>query len=105
LIAKSAHNFSQKLVAEITSAIVSSAQAGLGMAWLPLSSIEDELKHDLLTFIDSPNFPIQELTVSMLRLRTRKMEKLASVCNALSVELENTIQGAYQVLERLKGKA
>ncbi len=75
------------------------------MAWLPLSSIEDELKHDLLTVIDSPNFPIQELTVSMLRLRTRKMEKLASVCNALSVELENTIQGAYQVLERLKGKA
>jgi hypothetical protein len=40
------------------------------------------------------------LTVSMLRLRTKKMEKLASVCNALAVELENTIQDAYKVLER-----
>jgi DNA-binding transcriptional LysR family regulator len=104
LIAKSAHNFSQKLCAEMTSAIVSSAQAGLGMAWLPLSSIEDELKHDLLKVIDSPYFPKHELTVSMLRLRTRKMEKLASVCNALSAELENTIQGAYKVLERSKVK-
>jgi DNA-binding transcriptional LysR family regulator len=104
LIAKSAHNFSQKLCAEMTSAIVSSAQAGLGMAWLPLSSIEDELKHDLLKVIDSPYFPKHELTVSMLRLRTRKMEKLASVCNALSAELENTIQGACKVLERSKVK-
>ncbi|MFT5664028.1 MAG: DNA-binding transcriptional LysR family regulator [Gammaproteobacteria bacterium] len=104
LIAKSAHNFSQKLCAEMTSAIVSSAQSGLGMAWLPLSSIEGELKHGLLKVIDSPYFPIHELTVSMLQLRTRKMEKLASVCNALSVELENTIQGAYKVLERSKVK-
>jgi DNA-binding transcriptional LysR family regulator len=83
---------------------VSSAQAGLGMAWLPLSSIEDELKHDLLKVIDSPYFPKHELTVSMLRLRTRKMEKLAPVCNALSAELENIIQGAYKVLERSKVK-
>jgi DNA-binding transcriptional LysR family regulator len=104
LIAKSAHNFSQKLGAEMTSAIVSSAQAGLGMAWLPLSSIEDELKYGLLKFIDSPYFPIHELTVSMLRLRTRKMEKLASVCNALSLELENTIQGGYQILGRSQSK-
>jgi DNA-binding transcriptional LysR family regulator len=104
LIAKSAHNFSQKLCAEMTSAIVSSAQSGLGMAWLPLSSIEGELKHGLLKVIDSPYFPIHELTVSMLQLRTRKMEKLASVCNALSAELENTIQGAYKVLERSKVK-
>jgi hypothetical protein len=74
------------------------------MAWLPLSSIEDELKHGLLKFIDSPCFPIHELTVSMLRLRTKKMEKLASVCNALAVELENTIQDAYKVLERSRAR-
>ena len=104
LIAKSAHHFSQKLCAEMTSAIVSSAQAGLGMAWLPLSSIEGELKHGLLKVIDSPYFPIHELTVSMLRLRTRKMEKLTSVCNTLSIELKNTIQGAYAVLEKAKVK-
>ena len=88
----------------MTSAIVSSAQAGLGMAWLPLSSIEGELKHGLLKVIDSSFFPIHELAVSMLRLRTRKMEKLTSVCNALSVELENTIQGAYNTLECSKVK-
>jgi DNA-binding transcriptional LysR family regulator len=104
LIAKSSHNFTQKLRAEMTSAIVSSTQVGLGMAWLPLSSIEDELKHGLLKFIDSPCFPIHELTVSMLRLRTKKMEKLASVCNALAVELESTIQDAYKVLERSRAK-
>ena len=102
LIAKSAYHFSQKLCAEMTSAIVSSAQAGLGMAWLPLSSIEGELRYGLLKVINSPFFPVLELTVSMLRLRTRKMEKLDSVCNALSIKLENTIQAAYPVLAQSK---
>lgn len=99
LLTKSDHVFSHRLVAEMSSAIVSSTLAGIGIAWLPLSTIEKEITHGDLKLIDNPNFPKCKLTVSMLRLRTKKMEKLSPVCDALAQELKNTIQKSCALLK------
>lgn len=88
----SPHHFSKRLIAGLTGTLISSVSAGMGMAWLPISSIRDELENRKLIIVEGLGFPEMDLTISMLQLRTKDMQKLAPLCIALSQSVNDVIK-------------
>ena len=92
VLARSPHAFSQKLVAGMSSVGLLSARVGLGVAWLPASIIKDDLSSKKLQIIDVAGFPVADLTICMLQLRTKSMQRLSPLWSTLVEAISNTVR-------------
>lgn len=90
VVARTPHQFLDTLVTGLTTAALAAACAGVGLAWLPLSLIKGAVDSRELIVLDSPLFPIVELNVSMLQLRTRNMLKMRPWLKSLADAIANT---------------
>ena len=88
VVARSSYQFSQKFLAGMSSVLLNAAIVGLGVAWIPVSVIRDEVKNKSLIIINEEGFPKIDLIVSMLQLRRKKSNKM----NAFWPELSNAIK-------------
>lgn len=75
--------FSHRLTSGMTSVVLSAVLNSIGMGWLPLSIVSDNFKRNRLVLIEHPAFPLVDLQVTMLRLRTPDMRSLDSLYDAL----------------------
>ncbi len=91
VLARSPHIFSQKLVAGMTSVVLSAVSAGIGVAWLPASVIKDGLRNKELQLIEDPGFSKVNLTIAMLQLRRKDTESLSKLWEALVKALAETV--------------
>ena len=93
ILVHSTHVYSKKLVAGMTSVGLASAKAGLGVAWLPMSVISNEINNGKLVIIEELGFLGIDLEISMLQLRTKKMQRLSPLWAALSEAISDTVNG------------
>ncbi len=91
VLSRSPHNFAQKLVAGMTSVVLSAVSAGIGIAWLPASMIKEELRNKELDLIEDPGFPKIDLTITMMQLRRKDTESLNDMWQALVKALAETV--------------
>ena len=91
VLARSSHIFSQKLVAGMTSVVLSAVSAGIGVAWLPASVIKQELRNKELHIIEESGFSKVDLTIAMLQLRRKDTESLSELWEALVEALAETV--------------
>ena len=91
VLARSPHVYSQKLVAGMTSVVLSAVSAGIGVAWLPASVIKNEIRNKELHFIEDPGFSNVDLTIAMLQLRRKDTESLTDLWEALVEALANIV--------------
>ncbi len=92
VLSRSPHTFAQKLVAGMTSVVLSAVRAGIGVAWLPASVIKDELCNKELYIIEDPGFSKVSLTIAMLQLRRKDTESLSDLWEALVEALAETVE-------------
>lgn len=91
VLSRSSHIFSQKLVAGMTSVVLSAVSAGIGVAWLPASVIKQELRNKELHIIEESGFSKVDLTIAMLQLRRKDTESLSELWEALVEALAETV--------------
>lgn len=91
IVPRSAVYFYPRLTAGMTNVLLTAAIKGLGVAWLPRSTAADAIRSGLLSWIDAPAFPVLELTVSLLRLRTPEMHQSDDLHAALGREIAKAI--------------
>ena len=91
VLAHSPYTFSQKLVAGMTSVVLSAVSTGIGVAWLPASVIKDELRNRELHLIEDPGFSKATLTIAMLQLRRKDTESMSEMWEALVEALAETV--------------
>ncbi len=64
---------------------------GLGVAWLPMSVIRNEIEDGQLVIIEDLGFLGVDLEISMLQLRTKNMQRLSPLWAALVEALSDTV--------------
>ena len=94
ILPRSSRSFSLQLTAGMTNVLLSAALNGMGMAWLPASTVGEALNSGSLHRVVSPAFPEVDLKVSMLSLRTPEIREL----DTLVVSLGDAITHAVKVL-------
>lgn len=78
------HDFTEIMVTGFTSAVLASAEAGIGMAWLPLSLVSDAIREKRLALLDDALFPRADMLISMLQLKTRNTPSFQVIWTALA---------------------
>lgn len=104
ILVHSTHIYSKKLVAGMASVGLASAKAGLGVAWLPASVIKNEIQNRQLVVIEELGFLGVDLEISMLQLRTKDMQQLSPLLNALVEAISVTVNEESLVQEKLETK-
>lgn len=85
------HVFSKKLIAGMSNVCLASAEAGLGVAWLPRSVIKNKIRDKHLENIESLGFLGLDLEISMLQLQTKNMQRLNPIWTKLKIALSEVI--------------
>ena len=91
ILVHSKHIYSKKLVAGMASVGLASTKAGLGVAWLPMSVIKNEIGNGQLVIIEDLGFLGIDLEISMLQLRTKNMQHLSPLWTALGEAISDTV--------------
>jgi DNA-binding transcriptional LysR family regulator len=94
ILSRSPRSFAPRLTTGMTSVLLSAAINGIGMAWLPASTVGEAIHAGRLQRLSSPDFPEMDLQVTMLRLRTPGTPEL----DALVLSLGNAITHAIKQL-------
>ncbi len=92
ILPRSSRTFSPKLTAGMSNVLLSSAINGLGMAWLPASTVGAAIQAGSLHKIDSPDFPETDLHVSMLSLRTPEIRELDPLVTSLGSAVTHAVK-------------
>ena len=91
ILVHSKHIYSKKLIAGMTTVGLASAKAGLGVAWLPMSVIQNQIRNKQLVNIEALGFLGVDLEISMLQLRTKNTQKLSPLWAELIIALSEVI--------------
>ena len=91
ILVHSNHIYSKKLVAGMASVGLASTKAGLGVAWLPMSVIKNEIEDGQLVIIEDLGFLGIDLEISMLQLRTKRMQRMSPLWTALVEAISDTV--------------
>lgn len=91
ILAHSPHIFSKKLIAGMTSVCLAAAKTGIGIAWLPASVVKNELRKKELVIIEDLGFLGVDLEISMLQLRTKKMQKNRELWTTLAEAMSEVV--------------
>lgn len=94
----SAHAFRPALTAGSTDVVRSAALAGMGMAWLPLSSAAIEVRAGSLRLLDVATLPRLPLDVSLLRLKVRGADELSGSLQHLTAGIARGLDAARTLL-------
>lgn len=78
---------SLKIVSGLTQTITKCIEHGLGVGWLPRSSIEDQLANGTLVELSDLGFPTALIDLTMMRLKTRSFSQHEKVVEAISAEI------------------
>ena len=91
VLAHTPHQFSHIMTAGLTNAVVGFVRSGFGVAWLPYSLVADNVARNEMEILTGPLFPMAELNISMLQLRTKSTRKLHPLWAALADAIADTI--------------
>ena len=82
---------SLKLISGLTQAVKSSIVCGLGIGWLPLTAMRDELNSGKLIKIPHLGFPESPLELTVMRLRTKALEGFQPTLDAICTEISKLL--------------
>lgn len=83
ILPRCSRSFSLQLTAGMTNVLLSAALNGMGMAWLPASTVGEAVNSGSLHRVIDPAFPEVDLQVSMLSLRTPEIRELDTLVVSL----------------------
>jgi len=83
---------SMKLVSGLTQTIQKSIKCGLGVGWLPMTALTEDLRAGHLVQITDLGFPRAELDLTVLRLRTKSFAEFKPTIDAICQEISDILQ-------------
>lgn len=92
ILLRSTRSFSSQLTAGITSVLLSAAVNGIGMAWLPASTVGEAIHAGRLQRVFSPDFPTIELQVSMLSLKSPEAREMSALVLSLGEAIVDAVK-------------